>query len=58
LSRRIGVEQWLPKVRTAMEVGENAALVVDGFSCVMQLDQLSDLESTALISVVRRSLGC
>jgi FAD/FMN-containing dehydrogenase/Fe-S oxidoreductase len=58
LSRRIGVEQWLPKVRTAIEVGENAALLVDGFSCVMQLEQLSDLESTALISVVRRSLGC
>jgi FAD/FMN-containing dehydrogenase/Fe-S oxidoreductase len=58
LSRRIGVEHWLPRVRTAIEAGEETALVVDGFSCVMQLEQLSGLQSTTLISVVRRSLGC
>jgi FAD/FMN-containing dehydrogenase/Fe-S oxidoreductase len=58
LSRKIGEEQWLPKVRTALGTGEDAAVLVDGFSCVMQLDQLSDLESMPLISVVRRSLGC
>lgn len=58
LSRQIGEEQWLPKVRAAVGTGEEATLVVDGFSCVMQLDQLSGLGSTALVSVVRRSLGC
>lgn len=58
LSRRIGEEQWLPKVRAAVGADEETTLVLDGFSCVMQLDQLSDLESTALISVVRRALGC
>lgn len=58
LSRRIGEEQWLPKVRAALGAGEETTLVVDGFSCLMQLDQLSNLESTALVSVVRRSLGC
>jgi Fe-S oxidoreductase len=55
LSRTIGEEQWLPKVRAALgETGE--PLVVDGFSCVMQLDQLSDIDSVALISMVRRTL--
>ena len=36
------------------ETGE--PLVVDGFSCEMQLDQLSDIDSVALISIVRRML--
>jgi Fe-S oxidoreductase len=58
LSRRIGTEQWLPRVRVARGTDEGTTLVVDGFSCVMQLDQLSDLDSTALITVVRRALGC
>jgi Fe-S oxidoreductase len=58
LSRKIGEEQWLPKVRSAVGDGIDATLIVDGMSCVMQLDQLSDLESTALISIVRDSLGC
>ncbi len=58
LSRRIGAEYWLPRVRTAIDGGEKAALVVDGFSCATQLEQLSALESTALVSLVRRSLGC
>jgi len=60
LSRKIGQEQWLPKVRAAVGGHEegDANLVVDGFSCVLQLDQLSDLESTTLVSIVRRSLGC
>jgi len=57
LSRRIGEEQWLPKVRAALD-GTGEPLVVDGFSCVMQLEQLSDIEPVALISIVRRSLGC
>jgi Fe-S oxidoreductase len=58
LSRRIGAEHWLPRVRTAIDGGEKAVLVVDGFSCATQLEQLSALESTALVSLVRRSLGC
>ncbi len=66
LSRRIGEEQWLPKLRSALVQGGEATLgpgdatvlVVDGFSCQMQLDQLSDLRSTALVSLVRRALGC
>lgn len=58
LSRQIGEEQWLPKVRAAVGTGEEATLVVDGFSCVMQLDQLSSLDSSPLVSVVRRALGC
>ncbi len=57
MSRRIGLEQWLPAVRAAVE-GPRTDLVVDGFSCAMQLEQLSDLESTPLISVVRRCLDC
>jgi FAD/FMN-containing dehydrogenase/Fe-S oxidoreductase len=64
LSRQIGREQWLPKVRSALgwaggttlESSDVTALVVDGVSCKMQLDQLSGLRSTALISLVRRTL--
>ncbi len=58
LSRRIGEDQWLPKVRAALGRQDDAAVVLDGFSCGMQLEQLSDLRSTALISVVRGELGC
>lgn len=58
LSRRIGEEQWLPKIHAAVGSGEAMDLVVDGFSCVMQLDHLSTLESTPLISLVRRALDC
>ena len=58
LARRIGAEQWLPKVRAAVGGAKDTTVVVDGFSCVMQLEQLSDLRSTALISVVRQSLEC
>ena len=57
LSRKIGQEQWLPKVHAAVDDAGGGPVVVDGFSCVMQLDQLSELESTALISTIRRSLG-
>lgn len=58
ISRKIGEEQWLPEVRAAVGAAGDGAVVIDGFSCVMQLEQLSNLESTALISVDRRSLGC
>jgi FAD/FMN-containing dehydrogenase/Fe-S oxidoreductase len=60
LSRRIGRDHWLPRVRSAVkprgELDSPATLLVDGVSCRMQLDQLSDLQSAALISVVRRVL--
>jgi FAD/FMN-containing dehydrogenase/Fe-S oxidoreductase len=55
VSRQIGTEQWLPKVRAALGEG-GGAFVVDGYSCVMQLGHLSELDSTALISLVRRAL--
>ncbi len=58
LSRSIGEEQWLPKVRAAATAAGDGPVVIDGFSCVMQLDQLSELESTPLISVIRRALAC
>jgi Fe-S oxidoreductase len=58
LSRRIGEEHWLPRVRAATEAADGGTLVVDGFSCATQLEQLSDLESTPLITLVRRLLGC
>jgi FAD/FMN-containing dehydrogenase/Fe-S oxidoreductase len=54
LSRRIGEEQWLPRLRAAIEPGD--PLVIDGFSCSMQLSHLSELHSTPLISLVRRTL--
>jgi Fe-S oxidoreductase len=57
ISRKIGEDQWLPKVRDAVARTDGRPVVIDGFSCVMQLDQLSDLDSTALISVVREALG-
>jgi Fe-S oxidoreductase len=56
LSRRIGDEHWLPRVRAALGGDDPAALVVDGFSCAMQLEQLSDLRSTTLVALVRRAL--
>ena len=55
LSRRIGEEQWLPRVRAAIKPGD--PLVIDGFSCTMQLSHLSELYSMPLISLIRQSLG-
>jgi Fe-S oxidoreductase len=57
LSRRIGDEHWLPRVRAAVGGDDTASLVVDGFSCAMQLEQLSDLRSTTLVALVRRELN-
>jgi hypothetical protein len=54
LSRRIGEDHWLPRVRQA--VGPGDELVLDGFSCATQLAHLSDLRSTTLVSLVRRAL--
>ena len=66
ISRQIGEEQWLPKVRAALDSGAETSegsngatpLLVDGISCQMQLDELSDLPSTSLAALVRRALGC
>ena len=58
ISRRIAEEQWLPKVRSAAERAGQDTVVVDGYSCVMQLEQTSDLRAAALISTVREALGC
>jgi FAD/FMN-containing dehydrogenase/Fe-S oxidoreductase len=66
LSRQIGREHWLPRVRRALAGTDEptpgsstgTALLVDGFSCTMQLDQLSDLQSTTMISLVRQTLQC
>jgi Fe-S oxidoreductase len=57
ISRRIAEDQWLPKVRAATERAGAESVVVDGFSCVMQLEQTSDLRAAALISTVREALG-
>jgi Fe-S oxidoreductase len=54
LSRRIGEEHWLPRVRRAVGAGDE--FVIDGFSCAMQLAHLSDVRSTTLVSLVRRAL--
>jgi Fe-S oxidoreductase len=55
LSRRIGEEQWLPRVQAA--VGPDATLVIDGFSCASQLQQLADLPAERLMTLVRRRLA-
>ncbi len=57
ISRQIAEEQWLPKVRSATERAGQDTVVADGFSCVMQLEQTSELQATALISTVRQTLG-
>jgi Fe-S oxidoreductase len=57
LSRRIGEEQWLPTLRATMATGEAATLVVDGFSCEMQLAHLPGPQSTSSLTVTRRLLG-
>ena len=59
ISRRIGEEQWLPRVRTAIAARDGdagAELVVDGYSCEMQLGHLSELESTPLVALARKAL--
>ncbi|MGN6689022.1 MAG: FAD-binding and (Fe-S)-binding domain-containing protein [Actinomycetales bacterium] len=53
VSRRIGEEFWLPRLRERVAAGQPTALLVDGFSCVMQLDQLTTAADPA--SCVRQS---
>jgi Fe-S oxidoreductase len=52
VSRRIGEEQWLPRLR---EQAVGATLVVDGFSCALQLEQLDGRTATTLAEIVARS---
>jgi hypothetical protein len=47
-----------PGREATLESSDVTALLVDGVSCKMQLDQLSEIRSTALISLVRRTLRC
>jgi len=50
LSRKIGNEYWLPKLRKELAGGR---LVATGFSCVTQLDHLDGPLATSPISLVR-----
>lgn len=54
LSRTIGEEQWLPKLRQA--TGEDDVLIMDGFSCITQLDQLDGRPSHTLAQLILSSL--
>ena len=46
LSRTIGTEQWLPKLNAAAAAtGPETAVVIDGFSCVMQYSHLASPDS-------------
>ncbi len=50
LSRRIGEEQWLPKLRDRAVRSE--VLVVDGFSCALQLEHLDGRRASTLADLV------
>ncbi|RZS79028.1 FAD/FMN-containing dehydrogenase [Motilibacter rhizosphaerae] len=55
VSRQIGEEHWLPRVRAAL--GDDDVLVADGFSCRTQLDHLAGPPAVTLPTLVRRALG-
>ncbi len=61
VSRKIGEELWLPKVRAALATAAGPShLVVDGFSCRSQLEHLApDLaeRATTLSALVRSRAG-
>ncbi len=54
ISRRIGEEQWLPRVEVALRPDD--VLVIDGYSCMMQLSHLSRRASIHLVSLLRTTL--
>jgi FAD/FMN-containing dehydrogenase/Fe-S oxidoreductase len=65
LSRQIGQAQWLPQIEAALTSAGSStdlegpmSLVVDGFSCSLQLSELSDLQGIPLVTLVREHLGC
>jgi Fe-S oxidoreductase len=53
LSRKIGNEHWLPRLRKELADGR---LVVTGFSCVTQLGHLDGPPATSPVSLVRELL--
>ncbi len=55
LSRRIGQEQWLPRLYEVAAAADH--LVIDGFSCTLQGEQLGGLHASTLVALVRRRLG-
>jgi len=63
VSRKIGEELWLPKVREALGTSPGSGddwLIVDGFSCYTQVKHLApDLlpRVTTLPALLRRCLG-
>jgi FAD/FMN-containing dehydrogenase/Fe-S oxidoreductase len=54
LSRRIGEESWLPKVRAARD---RKTLVMDGFSCVTQLGHLGGAPAATIVDLIADRLG-
>jgi Fe-S oxidoreductase len=57
LSRRIGTEQWLPAVDAATGDREDGStLVVEGFSCRMQMSHLGSRSPVTLASVLREAI--
>jgi Fe-S oxidoreductase len=57
VSRTIGEDLWLPKVRAALGDGDDRTLVMDGFSCHTQLEHLGPellSRATTLPALVRR----
>jgi Fe-S oxidoreductase len=56
LSRRIGTEQWLPRLRAQLAGDEPARLVIDGFSCEQQLAGLAGMASETLVGLVREAV--
>jgi Fe-S oxidoreductase len=57
VSRAIGEQSWLPKVRAALGDDPGRALVVDAFSCATQLDHLGGPPSLTLMSLLRRRVA-
>jgi Fe-S oxidoreductase len=53
-ARKIGEDWWLPRVRRA---AESSAVVVDGFSCVTQLEHLDGGPCIATVDIVRERLA-
>jgi Fe-S oxidoreductase len=64
VSRKIGEDLWLPKLREALQTdgsgGDGSCLVIDGFSCRTQLEHLGPellRRTTTLPALLRRYTG-